>query len=40
MPAQAPNPAKLSIAIDGETKIVHDKNRFGHISPQIQPYIG
>jgi hypothetical protein len=29
-------PARLSITIDGETKIVHDKTKF----PQFQPYKG
>jgi hypothetical protein len=31
-------PAKLSITIDGETKIFHDKTNLHNISPQIQPY--
>jgi hypothetical protein len=28
MPAQATIPSKLSITIDGETKLFHDKNKF------------
>jgi hypothetical protein len=28
MPAQAKYPAKLSITIDGETKVFHDKTKF------------
>ena len=28
MPPRLPYPAKLSITIDGETKIFHDKNKF------------
>jgi hypothetical protein len=28
MPAQATYPAKLSITIDGETKVFHDKTKF------------
>ena len=28
MPTQATIPAKLSITIDGETKVFHDKNKF------------
>ena len=28
MPAQLLYPAKLSITIDGETKVFHDKNKF------------
>jgi zona occludens toxin (predicted ATPase) len=33
-------PAKLSITIDGETKIFQDKTKFHNISPQIQSYKG
>jgi hypothetical protein len=33
-------PAKLSITIEGETKIFHDKNKFTQYLPQIQPYNG
>jgi hypothetical protein len=35
-----PYPAKLSITIDGETKLFHDKTKGTHIFPQIQPYKG
>ena len=31
-------PAKLSITIDGETKVFHDKPKFTHIFPRIQPF--
>jgi hypothetical protein len=30
MPAQATVPSKLSITIDGETKVFHDKTKFIH----------
>ena len=30
MPAQASIPSKLSITIDGETKVFHDKTKFTH----------
>jgi hypothetical protein len=33
-------PAKLSITIDEETKIFHDKTKFTDIFPQIQPCKG
>ena len=33
-------PAKLSITIDGETKILHDETKLHIIVPQIQPYKG
>ena len=33
-------PAKLSITIDGETKIFHDKTNLYNIFPQTQPYKG
>jgi hypothetical protein len=33
-------PAKLSITIDGETKIFHDKTNLPNIFPQIQPFKG
>ena len=33
-------PAKLSIAIDGETKIFHDKNKFTKYFSKIQPFKG
>jgi hypothetical protein len=31
-------PAKLTITIDGETKVFHDKPKFTHIFPRIQPF--
>jgi hypothetical protein len=31
-------PAKLSITIDGETKILHGKKSLHNIFPQIQPF--
>jgi hypothetical protein len=30
-------PAKLSLTIDEESKILHDKTKFTQIFPQIQP---
>jgi hypothetical protein len=30
MPARLLHPAKLSITIDGETKVFHDKTKFTH----------
>jgi hypothetical protein len=33
-------PAKLSITIDGETKIFHAKSNLHNVFPQIQPYKG
>ena len=33
MPGQATIPAKLSITIDGETKVFHDKTKFTHYLP-------
>ena len=33
-------PAKLSITLDGETKIFHDKPNLHNIFPQTQPYKG
>jgi hypothetical protein len=33
-------PAKLSITIDGEIKVFHDKPNLHNIFPQIQPYKG
>ena len=42
MPAQAKYPAKLSITIDGETKIFQDKNKFTQylsINPALQRII-
>jgi chromosome segregation ATPase len=37
--ARLPYPAKLSININGETKIFHEK-KFHNIFPQVQPYRG
>jgi hypothetical protein len=42
MPAQATYPAKLSITIDGETKVFHDKTKFIHYvstNPTLQRII-
>jgi hypothetical protein len=42
MPAQATIPAKLSITIDGETKVFHDKTKFTHdlsMNPALQRII-
>ena len=42
MTAQATNPAKLSITIDGETKVFHDKTKFTHYlstNPALQRII-
>jgi hypothetical protein len=39
MPARLQYPAKLSIAIDGETKVFHDKTKFTQylsMSPALQ----
>jgi hypothetical protein len=39
MPAQATMPRKFSIAIDGETKIFHDKTKFTYYlstNPDLQ----
>jgi hypothetical protein len=33
-------PEKLSITIDGETKLFHDKTKFQNIFPQIQAFKG
>jgi hypothetical protein len=33
-------PTKLSITIDGETKVFHDKNNSHNILPQIKPFKG
>jgi hypothetical protein len=33
-------PVKLSITIDGEAKICHDKTKFTNIFPRIQPFKG
>ena len=42
MPAQATIPAKLSITIEGETKVYHDKTKFTHYlstNPTLQRII-
>ena len=42
MPAQATIPAKLSITIDGEPKVFHDKTKFTHdlsTNPALQRII-
>ena len=42
MPAQVLYPAKLSITIDGETKVFHDKTKFTHYlstNPALQRII-
>jgi hypothetical protein len=33
-------PAKLSVSIDGETKVFHDKMKLLNIFPKIQPFEG
>jgi hypothetical protein len=42
MPARLLYPAKLSITIDGETKVFHDKTKFTHylsMNPALQRII-
>jgi hypothetical protein len=42
MPARLLYPAKLSITIDGETKVLHDKTKFTHylsMNPALQRII-